>query len=117
MTEKITVKIGITGRKSSFPEYPKGKNHYDMAVWLSRVLEISHNRAVKILDKLKRAGENAAKGNLLLVMDYRQLGRYTAKLRVDGLIEFWAYPHVEELIEDGDSVHYETVEVRQGHRH
>lgn len=115
MTEKIIVRIGIPGRHSCGSH--SDRSHNNDRDWLADVFEISLRRAACLTTTIRDGGIDNTSSYVDTNLDYRQLGRYTARRRSDDLANYWKYPHVHSLIKDADDEYIMCpIELRPGKR-
>ena len=94
--EKITVQIGLALGRSIQLSSERTRD----IKWMMRVLDCSWKRAVRIIDALYGQYKQARQPYLILVMDYKQLAKYTAYRATDDLVSRWVYPKVKGLVHD-----------------
>jgi hypothetical protein len=67
-----------------------------------------------MVDKMVANGKNQQTGYITVVLNFRQLGRYTALRRNNNLAEVWKYPYVIkcEYEEDDAGKYDQPIELR-----
>lgn len=113
--EKVLVKIGHVGKSSTkFISLREWKKDID---FIQSCFEISYKRAHKVVNFLRKQFNESTSCYIEVNLNYRQLARYTAKRQVEGLNQYWKYPHVLEHIEDYEETNHNVpIELRPGKR-
>ena len=91
---KVEVKIGVAGRHSQGISEGEGLSYKESVQWLADTFEISNKRATSLFRVMYEEATTSASGYVTVILNYRQLARYTAKRQVEGLNKYWRYPHV-----------------------
>jgi hypothetical protein len=111
--EKIKVIIGRINSTSANAKRFDRKFDEDCK-WLQDTLEISFKRARNLI--LKSEGNSGTTDTIIVILDYRQLARYTAKRQVDDLNRYWKFPHVLEFEEEPETPDVTVFELRAAYR-
>lgn len=113
MAERVTTKIGIPGNSST--GLHQVSNQQRDNIWLSKVFEISNQKAQELITNLYKNKKQNATAYIFVDITYRQLGRYVALRRSDALSIYWRYPAVEHVMEEADPPHdLQPIELRPG---
>ena len=98
--EKVVVRIGRISERSQHAS-KFDRNTGDDIKFLVDCFEMSSLRARNLIDEMRNSGNGGAVSECIdVVLNYRQLARYTAKRCCEGLVYYWKYPYVVEHIED-----------------